>query len=173
MIERRFPVWSRTESVSSISSAPTLLDKMEGDSALHIAVDHPRLSLPEDRLRCLIRHVIRRENHTLGDLSVVLSNRNSVLRMNREYLEHDYPTDVLAFDYRDHREAPIDGEIYIDLDTAEERCSEFGSSFEDEAARYVVHGLLHLMGHEDATEEAALKMKRLEAEYLEAYWTAP
>lgn len=140
-------------------------------STVNIVHHHPELALSEDLLRRLIVYVARDEKQSIGDLNVVLSDRETVHEINREYLDHDYPTDVLAFDLRDNQQAPIEGEIYLDLDMARERCDEFDATFDEEAARYVIHGLLHLLGYLDESEEDSARMKKLEDQYLEAYWT--
>lgn len=128
---------------------------------------HPRLRLDESALRTLIRHVLAEENGSLDTLNVVLADHDTVLALNRSYLDHDYVTDVLAFDLSDASER-IDGEIYVDLDTAAERHDEFGATFEEEASRYVVHGLLHLLGHDDGSPAGKAAMRRLENKYLAA-----
>ncbi len=140
-------------------------------SAVSIVQDHPHLSLPARRLRHLVESVAADERTQLLDVNVVLTNHDVVLEMNRQYLDHDFHTDVLAFDLSESEEAGIEGEVYVDLDTARERCVEFASTFEDEAARYVVHGLLHLLGYRDETNDGAAEMKRLEDRYLERYWS--
>lgn len=131
--------------------------------------DHPTLSLPIEELTRVMVAVVQEEGATIGDLAVILTEHEQVLEMNRVYLDHDYLTDVLAFDLRDDADGPIDGEIYVDLDTAQERCHEFGASFEQEATRYAIHGLLHLIGYRDSTDDAAAQMKRLEDVYLARY----
>ncbi len=128
---------------------------------------HPHLRLHEPTLRSLIRHVAAEEGGTLGTLTVVLADHETVLTLNRTYLDHDYITDVLAFDLSDTPDR-LDGEIYVDLDTAAERHDEFGATFEDEALRYVVHGLLHLLGYDDDSPAGKAAMRRLENEYLAA-----
>lgn len=139
-------------------------------SFIDVTVEHPRLSFPEDRLRSLLSHAAKDEKKRISDLSVVLTTHQTVLEMNREYLDHDYVTDVLAFDLAEDPAKGIEGEIYVDLDTAAERCEEFGASFEMEAARYTLHGLLHLSGYGDKTEAECRQMKELEDLYLERYW---
>lgn len=90
--------------------------------------------------------------------------------MNRSFLDHDYHTDVLAFDLSE--DEGVDGEIYVDLDTAAERCEEFGATFDHETARYVLHGLLHLLGYRDKQEEDQVLMKQREDEYLRRFINA-
>jgi len=104
----------------------------------------------------------------LRELSVVLADRATVHALNREWLGHDNPTDVVSFplDEEAAAEGVIEGEVYVDLDTAAERAPEFGGAFEEEALRYVVHGLLHLVGHDDATDADRARMRALEDRYL-------
>lgn len=107
------------------------------------------------------------ENRTCEALGIILADRDTVLELNRTYLQHDYPTDVLSFLIEpDDGASPLQGEVYIDLDTALERHEEFSASFEDEALRYVIHGVLHLLGYEDDTEAARRRMHDLENRYL-------
>ncbi len=136
---------------------------------LSIEHAHPRLRVDEALLEGLVRHVVAHENGRLRTLTVVLADHETVLELNRAYLDHDYHTDVLSFSLADEDEPGlVDGEVYVDLDTAAERHDEFGSSFEEEACRYVVHGLLHLLGYDDATGEGKSAMHLLEDRYLAA-----
>lgn len=142
-------------------------------SALRIHQTHPSLSVDDDVLEALVRHVIDAEDGELVSLNVVLSDHETVRRLNREYLDHDYNTDVLSFSLRpddasDDASLVVDGEVYVDLDTASERHGEFDTSFEDEACRYVVHGVLHLLGYDDATDAGQTTMHALEDRYLDA-----
>lgn len=137
------------------------------DASIVIEQVHPHLRIDVRLLRQLINHVTTEEGHPIGTLSVVLADHDTVLALNREYLDHDYVTDVLSFDLSDTPDR-IDGEIYVDLDTAAERHDEFGATFEEEACRYVVHGLLHLIGYDDATPADKAAMRRLEDRYLDA-----
>jgi rRNA maturation RNase YbeY len=122
----------------------------------------------ETRLSALIHHVIDAEDASLRFLSVVLTDHETVLRLNREYLDHDYHTDVLSFDLTEDGSSAIEGEVYVDLDTAQERHSEFDTTFEEEALRYAVHGVLHLIGYDDADPEDAQTMRTLEDRYLQS-----
>ncbi|PSQ64720.1 MAG: rRNA maturation RNase YbeY [Bacteroidetes bacterium QH_1_61_8] len=146
--------------------------------ALSIEVDHPSLTLNEDVLERLVRHVIDAEDGTLVHVSLVLSDHSTVRRLNREYLDHDYNTDVLSFSLRGQDEDPstevVEGEVYVDLDTAADRHEEFDTSFGREAYRYVVHGVLHLLGYDDATEDGQQEMRTREDQYLDTVLsTAP
>lgn len=149
--------------------------------SLSIEHDHPSRHLDDDRLREGIRHVLTTEGAWLVHLSVVLTDHETVRRLNRSYLDHDYNTDVLSFSLRTPStadsstsdEPAVDGEVYVDLDTAAERREEFDTSFEREAYRYVIHGLLHLLGYDDATESGQETMREKEDQYLEAIDAVP
>jgi probable rRNA maturation factor len=140
---------------------------------LSIEHDHPSLSVDADTVEALIRHAMEAEGARPVHVSVVLSDHDTVRRLNAAYLDHDYNTDVLSFSLRDEDEtsppAPTaEGEVYVDLDTAEERHEEFDTTFERETYRYVVHGVLHLLGYDDGTEDGQETMRALEDQYLDA-----
>lgn len=134
---------------------------------IELVCDHPSRTVDEGRLQRCLEAVAVGEGRTAEDVTVVLTGHDDVLDLNRAYLGHDYVTDVLSFWLgADDGAGPLIGEVYVDLDTAAERCAEFGASFEDEAARYAIHGLLHLCGYDDATPEEKSAMHALETRYL-------
>ncbi|GAB5518455.1 MAG: rRNA maturation RNase YbeY [Rhodothermales bacterium] len=133
---------------------------------VHIEVAHPSRTLNTDHLRLLIHIVADGEGMPIIDVSLVLTDHATVLELNQSYLQHDYHTDVLSFSLTEAPEDGLDGEVYVDLDTAAERCVEFGTSYEAEALRYAIHGVLHLMGYDDATDAERVTMRRLEDQYL-------
>ena len=141
-------------------------DQAKPEPTLLIAQTHRTLRLDEAALRRLILCVVEAEDRTVDYLGIILADHQTVLDLNRTYLAHDYLTDVLSFPLGETDET-IDGEVYVDLDTAAERHEAFAHSFEDEARRYVVHGLLHLMGYHDATPAEQNTMRRLEDRYLD------
>ena len=140
-------------------------------TSLSIQQVHPSRRLDEEVLDALIRHVVEAEEGQLVHLSVVLTDHEAVRSLNVSYLDHDYDTDVLSFSLRDgpnDDDDIVEGEIYVDLDTAAERHEEFDASFVEEAHRYVIHGLLHLLGYDDQTPSGQETMRALEDEYLDA-----
>lgn len=135
---------------------------------LQIEAAHPERRLDVGALEALLRRAAEAEGFEIRYLGIVLTGHHEVRQLNRAYLGHDEETDVLAFplDEAASAERAIDGEVYVDLDTAAERAPEFGATFEEEARRYALHGLLHLMGHDDATEAGRAAMRRLEDRHL-------
>jgi rRNA maturation RNase YbeY len=117
------------------------------------------------RLERLARHVFKSEGVAWSSLCIILTGHSRVRDLNRKFLNHDYDTDVLSF-LIEEGEDGIEGEVYVDVETAAERYVEFGSTFQGEIERYVVHGVLHLAGHDDRGREARLRMQQLESKYL-------
>lgn len=129
---------------------------------------HPERTVDPEPLRRLLDQAARDHDVTITYLGLVLTDRETVHDLNRRFLGHDYPTDVIAFCLDDDalEKGRIDGEIYVDLDMAAERAPEFGSDFRTEVARYALHGLLHLLGYDDATEQGRDRMRAREEAYL-------
>ncbi len=133
-----------------------------------VTVSHGMLGVPAG-IEGQVRAAVAREGRTIADLSIVLTDHATVTRLNELHLNRTYATDVLAFDLGDaetSRSRRVEGEIYVDLDTALERAPEFGTSYDAEVMRYVLHGLLHLMGYRDDEPDARQEMQRLENLYL-------
>lgn len=130
---------------------------------------HPGRFLPVLRVQKMVQGVLRDEHVQASYVGIILSRRDPIHEMNRDFLQHDYPTDVLSFPIVEDRNA-LEGEVYVDLDMAADRAAEFGESFRREAARYVVHGVLHLTGYDDATAPERARMTELENRYLGRYW---
>lgn len=95
--------------------------------------------------------VIRDEERVPGDLLFILSDDESVLNINREFLKHDSYTDVIAFD--NSVGEVVNGEIYISIDTVRKNAREYGCSIMEETVRVMIHGLLHLCGYDDIQEK--------------------
>ena len=141
-----------------------------GAAGLEVHPAHPALSLSQDAVRAVVEAVCEGEGVRVANVGVVLGDHRLVHDLNREWLGHDYETDVVSFvlDEDALGRGEIDGEVYVDLDTAAERAPEFGATTEHEALRYVVHGVLHLAGHDDATDAERDAMRALEDRYLAA-----
>lgn len=101
-----------------------------------------------------------------GTLSVVIVDDAEIRRLNAEYLGRDRPTDVIAFPLEDDSD-DVWGEAYISADRAREQAADYGVTFEEEMARLVIHGVLHLLGYEDGDDASRDRMRMLEDAYLE------
>lgn len=145
---------------------PSPADPTGGD--IVVACVHPTRDMPSGNLAELARRVLDGEHCRWTYVGIVLDGRANVHRLNREYLGHDRPTDVLSFTI-DRTDDGLEGEVYVDLDTAAENAIRFGTTYEQEVARYVVHGLLHLAGRDDATDDDRELMRALEDSYLTSF----
>ena len=94
-----------------------------------------------------IRAVITTYNKRLGEVGYMFVNDEKILEINNEYLQHDYYTDVITFDYDE--DDTVNGDIFISVDTVRTNAEKFGKTYEDELHRVIIHGILHLCGLND------------------------
>ena len=100
-----------------------------------------------------------------GAISFIFCMDDYLLEINRKYLNHDYYTDVITFDYTE--DSVLSGDIFISLDTVQSNSSEYQTTYEEELYRVMVHGILHLMGFKDKTHEEEIQMRSREDRALE------
>jgi rRNA maturation RNase YbeY len=129
---------------------------------IFVANNHPSLRFPKRETFRAIRCVLRHESVPATELSVVFVGSRFIRRVNREFLRHDYITDVIAFPLREGAESPVEGELYINLDRARSQARSFGVSFAEEMRRLLIHGTLHLLGYTDSTPRTRAAMTRRE-----------
>ncbi len=134
------------------------------DNAVVIGSEHPRLELDPDLVEKLVDQVLEGEQQGIRRLEIILTHARQLRNLNREWKGADYDTDVLSFSLG--HGPTIEGEVYVSLDFAEQYCQAYGATFTQEACRYIVHGLLHLLGYRDSTPEEKQIMRTKEDEYL-------
>ena len=111
-----------------------------------------------------LRLVAESEIKRVGDISIIFCSDNYILDINQKYLQHDYFTDIITFDYcQDDR---LSGDLFISVDSVRENSIEYGTDFPDELNRVIVHGILHLIGYDDHTDEEIAEMRKKENYYL-------
>ena len=114
-----------------------------------------------------IKKVAATYNRTVGEVGYLFCDDEKILEVNREYLQHDYYTDIITFDYDEGDQ--INGDLVISLDTVRTNAELFGKTYEEELHRVIIHGTLHLCGINDkgpgereimeAAENKALAMR--------------
>lgn len=113
--------------------------------------------------------MFRREGKKLGSLNFVFCSDIELLEINREYLSHDYYTDIITFELSEKGQ-PIEGEVYISIDRVAENAQKLKESFSRELHRVVFHGVLHLCGYSDKAKRLQAKMREAENYYLSRYF---
>ena len=136
--------------------------------SIEITNEQDALRFDEDRLKQGAESVLRDAGIVAGSLSIAVVDDPAIHALNRKYLAHDCPTDVLSFTLeRDGRR--LEGEVVASAETAARAAEQFGWAAEDELLLYVLHGTLHLVGYDDATDELRLAMRAAERRYLAAF----
>ena len=111
-----------------------------------------------------LRFVAQSEVRRLGDIGIIFCSDNYILDVNMKYLQHDYFTDIITFDYCE--DDVLSGDLFISIDSVRDNASYYGTEFEDELNRVIVHGILHLAGYDDHTEDEQKQMRSKEDYYL-------
>ena len=107
-----------------------------------------------------IKAVIATYKKRLGEVGYMFVNDEKILEINNEYLQHDYYTDVITFDYNEND--VLNGDIVISLDTVRTNAEKFGKTFDDELHRVIIHGILHLCGLHDKAPGEREQMEKAE-----------
>ena len=111
-----------------------------------------------------LMEVIREEGKKSGVVNYIFCSDEFLAKVNEEFLKRDYFTDVISFDYSEGE--VVSGDIMISVDRVKENAAGLGVTYLDELRRIMVHGLLHLIGYDDATEDLRAAMSRREDFYL-------
>jgi rRNA maturation RNase YbeY len=115
-------------------------------------------------IKSWLKTVAEAEGKHTGDIAVVFCSDAYLLQLNRRYLQHDYYTDIITFDYTEG--LTLCGDLFISIDTVRANGARYRQPFEDELHRVILHGLLHLCGYGDATPAQQKTMRSLENKYL-------
>lgn len=111
-----------------------------------------------------ISEIIKQQGRRVGDISYVFCDDAHLIEINRAYLNHDTYTDIITFDYVEGK--VISGDIMISIERIKENAHLFNASFDRELHRVLIHGILHLLGQQDKTEDDASMMRKKEDEAL-------
>lgn len=114
-----------------------------------------------------IERIIYFHGKSTGEVSFIFCSDQYLLQINRKYLNHDYFTDIITFNYNSDNE--LSGDIFISIDTVRENANEYKVSFSDELRRVIIHGILHLVGFDDKTKVEKQIMRQKEEEAMNMF----
>jgi probable rRNA maturation factor len=137
-----------------------------------VACEHLSAEVDEKRLRRAVKAVLQGAGIASGEVSIAVVDDARMHELNRRYLDHDYPTDVLSF-VLGHDGKHLDGQIIVSFDYAAREAVRYGWSADDELLLYAIHGALHLAGHDDLNPEAKREMRQQERQYLTQFGLTP
>jgi rRNA maturation RNase YbeY len=121
-------------------------------------------------LKKFIEGIFIKEKKNLVSLNYIFCSDERLLQINRDYLKHDYYTDIISFDLSDSWMG-LSGEIYISVDRVRDNSARLGVPFSTELKRVIFHGALHLCGYKDKSEKDIQTMRSMEDKYLKS-WTS-
>lgn len=127
--------------------------------------DHPSHQVDEARLRRAVAAVLGDAGIARGSVSIAVVDDPKIHELNRQFLAHDYPTDVLSF-VLEAQPGELEGEVIVSADTAARMAASFDWTADDELLLYVIHGTLHLVGYDDLEDEPRQQMRAAEQRYL-------
>ncbi|KKY60528.1 rRNA maturation RNase YbeY [Tannerella forsythia] len=120
---------------------------------------------PKRKTSAWIKRVAALHGKTVGDIAYIFCSDEKILDVNRMYLQHDYYTDIITFDYSE--DDMISGDLFISLDTVRTNAEKFAVAYDSELYRVIIHGVLHLCGIDDKAPGARAVMERYENEALQ------
>lgn len=120
--------------------------------------------LPKRDTSAWIKAVAQEYGKKIGDIAYIFCSDEKILEVNRQYLQHDYFTDIITFDYCEGN--ILNGDIFISLDTVASNAGEFNTGFDSELHRVIIHGILHLCGQDDRTDADQAQMTECENKAL-------
>ena len=144
------------------SEMPLITPKIEFHFLQKITLEH------RGQLKVFLTTLFKQEKNKLADLQYIFCSDDRLLEINRQFLQHDFYTDIITFTLSEPNQ-PISGEIYISVDRVRENAQVFQSSLKTELHRVIFHGALHLCGYKDKTRGEEQIMRKMEEKYLKGY----
>ncbi len=135
---------------------------------IELSNEQDALAFDEDRLKRAAEEILREAGFAAGSLSIAIVDDPTMHQLNRQFLAHDYPTDVLSF-LLEQEGTRLEGEVIASAETALRTAQQLGWPADDELLLYVVHGTLHLVGHDDSSDELRATMRAAERRCLASF----
>lgn len=116
------------------------------------------------KIKTWIKSIIEKEKRILGNINYSFTSDESLLKINLEYLKHNTYTDIITFNYNEGKK--VSGDIFVSIERVKENADKFGTGFEEELHRVMIHGVLHLCGYKDKSKADADLMRKKENQSL-------
>jgi len=116
-----------------------------------------------------LRDLLKREQTQATEIRVIFCTNDQLLEINRQFLNHDYYTDIITFNLSAKRE-PVNAELYLSIDRIKDNAQSANTTFKRELHRVIFHGVLHLCGYNDKSSQQIKKMREREDHYLRLYF---
>ncbi|MEM6842572.1 MAG: rRNA maturation RNase YbeY [Bacteroidota bacterium] len=117
-----------------------------------------------------LAQVSQLHQQSILEINYIFCSDNYLLKINQEYLSHDYYTDIITFDHRDEISQPIESDVFISVDRVADNADDLNIPFFNELLRVIVHGLLHLLGFPDSSDQEKETIRSKEDEHLTLYF---
>ncbi|OYW81802.1 MAG: rRNA maturation RNase YbeY [Sphingobacteriia bacterium 32-37-4] len=128
--------------------------------------DRPFVYKNKTGLKSFIASIFKKEKKQLGLINYIFCSDEMLLKINQDFLQHNYYTDIITFGLNEPGE-PIDAEIYVSIDRVKDNALQQGVSFQNEMQRVLFHGALHLCGYKDKKKSEIIVMRQKEDQYLQ------
>jgi rRNA maturation RNase YbeY len=119
-------------------------------------------------LKDFVARIFKKEKTALGSLTYIFCSDEFLLQMNRDFLQHDYYTDIITFGLSVPGQ-PVEAEVYISLDRVRDNAASLGITYKEETFRVIFHGALHLCGYKDKKKSEIVTMRAKEDQYLRLF----
>ena len=126
---------------------------------------HSKITINDSQIKFLYNRILKNHKIKNIELSLILSNRNYLNQLKMKYFNQNYYTDVIAFNLNNQDE-DIVGEIYVSIDDIKQNAEKFNVTFNNEFKRIIIHGLLHIIGYDDDTQNKKEIMTSFENKYM-------
>ena len=131
-------------------------------NTIHFFKEDVRFRLQkQEALMTWINRVIRKHGFKLEEINYIFCSDKYILSLNKDFLKHDYFTDIITFDHSIEKKKII-ADIFISVDTVKKNSGKYAVSFDDELHRVMIHGVLHLLGYNDKSKQKQFAMRKME-----------
>lgn len=118
----------------------------------------------KNQIKLWLKNLIESHNLFVGNINFIFVDDEQILKINNQYLSHDYYTDIITFNY--NKEDSVNSDIYISIERIKENANLYQTNIREEFLRVIVHGVLHLLGFNDSTDKEKERMRALENEQI-------